>query len=81
MSFLGFPREVRDIIYHYYVFEAGGYHFDYKSGNFRTSENRPINLTFISTCSTVAAELPHCALKSNVLHFWTLGSLAGMHET
>lgn len=74
MSLLRFPREVRDIIYHYYVFEADGYHFDYKSGKFRTSDNRPIDLALISTCSTVAAELPHCALKSNVLHFWTLGS-------
>ena len=44
LPLLGLPRELRDAIYYYYVFEPDGYHFDDKSGKLRASRNRPIDL-------------------------------------
>ncbi|KAL6720944.1 hypothetical protein ACLMJK_000044 [Lecanora helva] len=67
---------LRDMIYHYYVFEADGYHFDYNSCKLRAPENRPINLALMYTCTTVATELQHLALKSIVVHFPTIDSEA-----
>ncbi|MCJ1457863.1 hypothetical protein MMC28_008232 [Mycoblastus sanguinarius] len=73
-GFLSLPRELRDTIYHLYVFEADGYHFDYESGKLRASGNRPIDLALMYTSTFVAAEMHHLALRSNVLHFSTLKS-------
>lgn len=70
-GFLSLPRELRDIIYHYYVFEAEGYRFDLDCCKLRASGNRPIDLALMYTCSTVAREMHHLALGSNVLHFFT----------
>ncbi|KAL9023515.1 MAG: hypothetical protein Q9196_007154, partial [Gyalolechia fulgens] len=71
LAFLSLPRELRDTIYHHYVFEADGYHFDYESGKLRASGNRPIHLALMYTCTSVAAEMHHLALGSNVLNFST----------
>ncbi len=76
MPFLQLPREVRDPIYHYYVYEPDGYHFDYQSGKLRASGNRPVDLALMYTCKAIAAEMQHLALRSNVLHFSTIGSEA-----
>ncbi|KAL8840901.1 MAG: hypothetical protein Q9170_001165 [Blastenia crenularia] len=70
-GFFSLPRELRDTIYHYYVFEPEGYHFEYESGKLRASGNRPIDLALMYTCSSIATEMHHLALGSNVLHFFT----------
>ena len=74
MPFLNLPREVRDAIYHHYVFEADGYHLDYASGKLRRPGDRPIDLALMYTCRAVALDIRHLALSSNVLHFSTIGS-------
>ena len=71
-SFLSLPRELRNTIYHHYVFEPDGYHFDYDSGKLRASGNRLIDLALMYTCSLVATEMHHLALRSNAIHFYTL---------
>lgn len=70
-GFLGLPRELRDIIYHCYVYEAEGYRYDLESGKLRASDNRPIDLALMYICSTVAKEMYHLALGSNIIHFFT----------
>ena len=70
--FLRLPRELRDTIYHHYVYEYDGYHFDYDSGKLRASSNRSIDLAFMYTCSLVAKEMRHLALQSNVINFFPL---------
>ena len=74
MPFFKLPRELRDKIYHLYVFEPDGYYFDYESGKLRTSDNRPIDLNFIYTCKSIAVEMHHLALGSNVINFSTVKS-------
>ena len=71
------PRELRDRIYHFYVYEPEGYHFDFESRKFRAPGNRSIDLALSLTSRTVAAEMHHLALESNVLHFTTGYSEAG----
>lgn len=70
-GFFRLPRELRDSIYRLYVFEPEGYHIHLASGKLRASGNRPINLALMRTCTTVAAEMHHLPLRSNVLHFST----------
>ncbi|KAL8690126.1 MAG: hypothetical protein Q9218_004358 [Villophora microphyllina] len=74
VGFLSLPRELRNTIYHYYVFEADGYYFEYESGKLRTSGNRPIDLALMYTCTFVAAEMHQLALRSNTLNFATICS-------
>ena len=71
-GFLDLPRELRDMIYHHYIFEPDGYHYDYESGKLRTSKKCRIYLALERTCKVVAQEMHHLALGSNVLHFWTV---------
>lgn len=73
-GFLNLLRELRDTIYHHYVFEADGYHFDYESGKLRAPANRPIDLALTYTCTFIAAEMHHLALRTNVLNFSTVYS-------
>ena len=68
-DFLSLPRELRDIIYHYYVFEDEGYHFNYELGKLQASNNRPISLTLMYTCKSIAAEMRGLSLRTNVIKF------------
>ncbi|KAL8768402.1 MAG: hypothetical protein Q9209_005308 [Squamulea sp. 1 TL-2023] len=70
-TFLSLPCELRDTIYYHYVFEVDGYHFNHETGKFRASGNRYIDLALMYTCTSVAAEMHHLALGSNVLNFST----------
>ena len=70
-NFLRLPRELRDLIYQYYVLEYDGYHYEYESGKFRTSNHRPINLALMYTCKAIAAEMYGVALGSNIITFST----------
>ena len=70
-GFLSLPRELRDTIYHHYLFEPEGYHFNLASGKLCASGNRPVNLALMRTCTAVAAEMHHLPLRTNVVHFST----------
>ena len=70
--FLNLPRELRDIVYGYYVSEDY-YHFDYDSGKLRTP-NGPVNLAFMYTCRTINDEMRGLALKNNTIAFSTVYS-------
>ena len=72
LGFLALPRELRDAIYQYYVIEFDGYHYHYDSGKFRTADHQHIDLALMYTCTTVAKEMHHLALGSNILHFSTI---------
>ena len=69
-GFLNLPRELRDIIYKYYVLENGGYHFNYESGKLRAAD-RPVDLSLMYTCTTIASEMHGLALGSNIITFST----------
>lgn len=71
---LDLPRELRDIIYWHYLKEDDGYVFHYQSGKLRTFDNRPIDLTFMYTCHSVAAEMSGRALAINHVTFSTVYS-------
>lgn len=75
---LSLPRELRDAIYFYVVFEPDGYHFDFESRKFRRAPgDQPINLAWRLTTKSVAAETRHLALECNFLNFSTGFSEAG----
>ncbi|KAL8668323.1 MAG: hypothetical protein Q9168_007045 [Polycauliona sp. 1 TL-2023] len=71
LGFLHLPRELRDAIYQCYVYEEEGYHYDTETSRLRAAGNRPIDLALMYTCSTVAREMHHLALRTNLLHFTT----------
>ena len=70
-SFFTLPRELRDTIYHFYLYEPEGYHYDLESGKLRAHGKRHIDLALVRTCSAIAAEMHHLPLQVNVLHFST----------
>ncbi|KAF2649693.1 hypothetical protein K491DRAFT_762222 [Lophiostoma macrostomum CBS 122681] len=72
--FLGLPRELRDIIYQYYVLEDGGYIFNPDSRKLEAPGNRPISMALMFTCRNVAAEMRGVALKTNTINFFTWNS-------
>ncbi|KAL8957473.1 MAG: hypothetical protein Q9183_006049, partial [Haloplaca sp. 2 TL-2023] len=65
------PRELRNTIYHHYLFEPEGYHYHLESGKLRAKDNRSIDLNLMYTCSAIAAEMQHLPFQSNILHFST----------
>ena len=71
LGFFSLPRELRDTIYHLYVYEPQGYQYDLKSGKLRAHGERHIDLALVRTCSAIAAEMRHLPLQINVLHFST----------
>ncbi|KAL8872951.1 MAG: hypothetical protein Q9174_001513 [Haloplaca sp. 1 TL-2023] len=71
LTFFHLPRELRDTIYHYYLFEPEGYHYHLDSGKLRTKDNRSIDLNLMYTCSAIAAETHHLPFRCNILHFST----------
>ena len=68
--FLSIPRELRDIIYRYYLSEDNGYQFDFESRKLRAS-NRPIDLALMYTSRQVAAEMEGLAFEFNTVTFST----------
>jgi hypothetical protein len=68
------PRELRDAIYHHYLFEVDGYHFDHETGKLRASNKRCIDLALTHTCRSIATEIRNLALQINTVHFATVQS-------
>ena len=74
MLFLALPRELRDKIYHDYVYEDDGYHYNFTSGRLQASSGQKIDLALMYTCKSIAEEMHHIALESNVINFTTISS-------
>ncbi|KAL1597302.1 hypothetical protein SLS60_008886 [Paraconiothyrium brasiliense] len=65
------PRELRDHIYTYYVYEEDGYFHDFASGKLTRSHQQPIDLGLTFTCKPIAKELRGLALRINQITFTT----------
>ncbi|KAI1155177.1 hypothetical protein F4825DRAFT_447724 [Nemania diffusa] len=70
---LRLPRELRDIIYGFYLAVYGGYVYDFRAGKLRGADapDRPIDLALTFTCRQIAAEMRGVALGANTIHFRT----------
>ncbi|KAJ3577370.1 hypothetical protein NPX13_g3194 [Xylaria arbuscula] len=70
---LKLPRELRDIIYDFYVAIDGGYVYDFRAGKLRGADapDRPIDLALTYTCRQITAEMRGVALSANTIHFRT----------
>lgn len=82
---LSLPRELRDRIYHYYLEDPDGYHFDFDSCKLRRSDGQHIDLSLMYTCTFIAGEMRGLALKINPAVFSTVSSererlKAGMYD-
>jgi hypothetical protein len=71
MSFHQIPRELRDVIYDYYISQDAGYYFDSNSGRLRCLSGEHIDLSLMYTCKTIAVEMRGVAFKNNAIHFNT----------
>lgn len=78
-TFLGIPRELRDIIYKFYVTLPDGYVYDFKSGRLKAAGATNITvlttsnaLALQSTCKQVADEMRGLALSLNTITFSTV---------
>ena len=69
-SLLSMPREIRDMIYRYYLLEESGYCFDFESRKIRAS-NQPIDLALLYTSRQIAAEMQGLAFEVNTITFST----------
>ncbi|OBS22894.1 hypothetical protein FPOA_09217 [Fusarium poae] len=72
LSLLGLPGEVRAKIYHYYFQVDGGYAYDAECDKLQTVDNRPIELSLLYTCRTIAREARHLPFSLNAIEFRTL---------
>ncbi|CAI6338881.1 unnamed protein product [Periconia digitata] len=65
------PRELRDEIYAYHVYEHDGYFHSFASGKLSCSDQRPIDLDLMFTCKAIAQEMRGVALLTNKVTFTT----------
>jgi hypothetical protein len=71
---LTLPRELRDLIYNYYLEVEGGYIPNYITKKLSRADGQPIDLTLAYTCKLVAAEMFGLPLKINKITFSTVYS-------
>jgi len=72
--FLLLPREVRDIIYDYYVRCDDGYIYDFEENKLVQADGNHIDLALMRTCHQVAREMDGLALPANTITFSTFFS-------
>lgn len=63
------PRELRDRIYGFYVYEEKGYVHGFESNKLRCSNGTAISLALMYTCKVAAEELDGLALQLNTITF------------
>ena len=68
------PRELRDLIYHFYLCVDGGYVHDFAANKLRQASDQPIELSLRLTCRQIASETHGLALQLNTLRFTTFHS-------
>jgi hypothetical protein len=71
---LTLPRELRDIIYYYYLEVEGGYIPNYTTRKLFRADGQPVDLTLTYACKQVAAEMHGLALEVNSITFSTVYS-------
>jgi hypothetical protein len=71
---LGIPAELRLAIYRAYLFEDGGYVYDYASDKLTAPDHHSIDLGLSSTCKLIAKEMRGMALNINSITFSTVYS-------
>jgi hypothetical protein len=81
-NFLSLPVELREQIFHYLFRTDGGYVYDAELDKLKRADNRPIELSLLYTCRTIANEARHIPLSLNTIKFTTFyrrewSSLAG----
>ncbi|KAG5656058.1 hypothetical protein KAF25_001628 [Fusarium avenaceum] len=69
---LNLPLELRLQIFHAYFKVEGGYVYDAESDSLKTADNRPVELSLMSTCRSIANETRHLPLSINTIRFSTL---------
>ncbi|KAH7384705.1 hypothetical protein BKA66DRAFT_416675 [Pyrenochaeta sp. MPI-SDFR-AT-0127] len=72
-TLLQLPRELRDLIYRFYILDEGGYIYNPATRKFKNANGRLIDLALSLTCRQVATEMRGLALELNTLTFktWT----------
>ncbi|KAK2773600.1 hypothetical protein CKAH01_13518 [Colletotrichum kahawae] len=78
------PRELRDIIYSFYVIVDGGYICDtdgFTRGKLKGADNREVDLSLVYSCKRIADEMDPggLALRLNTITFSTLESVGFSH--
>ncbi|KAH0437107.1 hypothetical protein CcaCcLH18_03975 [Colletotrichum camelliae] len=78
------PRELRDIIYSFYVIVDGGYICDtdgFTRGKLKGADNREVDLSLVYSCKRIADEMDRggLALRLNTITFSTLESVGFSH--
>ncbi|KAF2439618.1 hypothetical protein P171DRAFT_490310 [Karstenula rhodostoma CBS 690.94] len=68
---ISLPREIRDMIYHEYVYSEEGYMYDLPSGKLRHASGALVDLNLRHTCAQIANETRGLALKQNTITFST----------
>ncbi|KAF2115626.1 hypothetical protein BDV96DRAFT_574212 [Lophiotrema nucula] len=71
---LGIPRELRDMIYLFYVQEPGGYVYSPESGKLRAVNRKLIDTALALSCRQVSEELRGLALQKNNITFYPVRS-------
>jgi len=66
-------RELRDMIYGFYLTTEGGYSLNHQSGKLVTVEGHRIDLALAYTCKTAATEMRNLPLHLNDIHITTNG--------
>ncbi|KAK3367061.1 hypothetical protein B0T24DRAFT_379653 [Lasiosphaeria ovina] len=72
LSFRDLARELRDMVYEYYVAIDGGYIFNLESGKLKAASPRAHLFALQQTCKRVADELTGLALTHNLVTFSTI---------
>ncbi|EUC39751.1 hypothetical protein COCMIDRAFT_110688, partial [Bipolaris oryzae ATCC 44560] len=67
--FFQLPRELRDLIYDYYVRCDGGYVYDVEARKFRQADGGPVFNALALTCRQAAFELEGLAFQVNTITF------------
>jgi hypothetical protein len=71
-NLLNLPLELRLQIFHDYFKVEGGYVYNAESDSLKTADNRPIELSLMSTCRPIANDTRHLPLSINTVKFSTL---------
>ena len=72
--FLLLPREVRDIVYDFYVSSEDGYTYNFETNQLLQADGNNIDLSLVSTCRQIASEMGGLALAKNPITFSTFFS-------
>ncbi|KAF1847074.1 uncharacterized protein K460DRAFT_281411 [Cucurbitaria berberidis CBS 394.84] len=69
--FFTLPRELRDMIYEYYLTTEEGYFYNHETGQLVAANKGRVDLALAYTCTQAAAEMQGLALSLNSIHFST----------